>query len=148
MIVHWLSAHSQHFFWVVYVAGGGLLTWKYAPLTLVRLVGAFTTDPQRHRQCAEILRLARKDAADIPSYVGELPTRSDLAMRRPTDRERPRHRSSAQSESTNQAPPLETLPQQSQRSVGKGRNPSAGAIRNGSAPHRRDPNKHATPQAN
>ena len=68
MVGHWFTAHSQYFFWVADVIGGGLVTWKYMPLTFIRLVGALTKNPQRHRQCAEILRLARKDAASIPSY--------------------------------------------------------------------------------
>ena len=43
--------------------------WRYLPLGVVRLVGAFTNDEVRHRRCMEVLRLARRDAAKIPSYV-------------------------------------------------------------------------------
>lgn len=33
------------------------------------LMGGLTTNPQRSRQCAEMLRLCRKDAKDLPSYL-------------------------------------------------------------------------------
>ncbi len=103
MTAHWLTAHSQYFFWVAYLVAGGLLTWKHVPLTLVRLVGAFTKDAQRHRQCAEILRLARKDAASIPSYVSELPPPSDSAAKPPTDGTRAHHRRQARGKYSNDA---------------------------------------------
>jgi hypothetical protein len=43
------------------------------PLAIVRLVAAFTSNETRHKQCMEVLRLARRDAAHIPSYVSDLP---------------------------------------------------------------------------
>jgi hypothetical protein len=46
-----------------------LATWRNLPLTVVRLVGALTRDPERSKRCAEVLRLARKDAKDLPSYL-------------------------------------------------------------------------------
>jgi hypothetical protein len=136
VIASWLTAHSQYFFWVVYVAGGGLITWRYAPLTLVRLVGAFTTNPQRHRQCAEILRLARKDAASIPSYVSELPPPSDSAKSPTTGKARSRHRSRVRSKHINDAAKPETSPRQSRPSE-TGRRPIATAGGNaGTTRHR------------
>jgi hypothetical protein len=51
--------------YVVAVIGG----WRYLPLGVIRLVAAFTHDEQRHRRCMEVLRLARRDASSIPSYV-------------------------------------------------------------------------------
>ena len=38
------------------------------PLSVVRLVAAFTHDENRHKRCMEVLRLARHDATSIPSY--------------------------------------------------------------------------------
>jgi hypothetical protein len=70
VIAHWSTAHTQYFCWVVYVVTG-LSTWKYVPLTVIRLIGALTRNQQRARQCAEILRLARRDAASIPSYLAD-----------------------------------------------------------------------------
>jgi hypothetical protein len=37
----------------------------------VYLTAAFTRDERRQRQCLEVLRLSRKDAAMIPSYLKE-----------------------------------------------------------------------------
>jgi hypothetical protein len=51
----------------------GLAAWRYAPRAFLMLVGGLTTDRQRSRQCAEMLRLAHKDAKDIPSYLTDLP---------------------------------------------------------------------------
>jgi len=42
--------------------------WRLLPLAIVRLVAAFTRDEKRHKQCMEVLRLARRDAKDIPPY--------------------------------------------------------------------------------
>ena len=63
MVPYW-----QYLHWVVYVSAA-IGTWRYLPLTLVRLVAAFTHDDQRRRQCLEVIRLSRKDAANIPSYL-------------------------------------------------------------------------------
>jgi hypothetical protein len=60
-----------HWVYLLSAANGlvGLATWRNLPLTVVRLVGALTRDPERSKRCAEILRLARKDAKDLPSYL-------------------------------------------------------------------------------
>jgi hypothetical protein len=60
-----------HWVYLFSAANGlvGLVTWRNLPLTIVRLVGALTRDPERSKRCAEILRLARKDAKDLPSYL-------------------------------------------------------------------------------
>jgi hypothetical protein len=57
--------------WVMYV-GVVVGTWRYLPLTVVRLVAAFTHDEQRHKQCMEVLRLARPDASRIPTYLSDI----------------------------------------------------------------------------
>jgi hypothetical protein len=46
--------------------------WRFLPLAAVRLMAAFTRDEARHRRCMEVLRLARRDAAQIPSYTSPL----------------------------------------------------------------------------
>lgn len=63
--------------WVYFLSAANavvsLAAWRNLPLTVVRLVGALTKDPERSKRCAEILRLARKDAKDLPSYLIEVP---------------------------------------------------------------------------
>ncbi len=63
-----MPPHYGYLWWVVYVADcvGG---WKYLPLLVVRLVAAFTRDETRARQCLEVIRLSRRDASDIPTYL-------------------------------------------------------------------------------
>jgi hypothetical protein len=59
--------YFEYFQWVGYaVAGVG--AWRFFPLTIIRLVAAFTNDEKRHRQCMEVLRLARRDVSGIPPY--------------------------------------------------------------------------------
>jgi len=63
-----MAGYWQHLWWMAYVAAG-VGIWRYLPLTVVRLVAAFTQDEQRHRRCMEVLRLARRDASTIPTYL-------------------------------------------------------------------------------
>jgi hypothetical protein len=63
-----MAPHWQYLHWVVYVSAV-VGAWRYVPLAIVRSVAAFTRDDQRHRQCMEVLRLARKDASSIPTYL-------------------------------------------------------------------------------
>lgn len=67
--------------WGAYVAAA-LGAWRFMPLTVVRLVAAFTRDEARHRRCMEVLRLARRDAASIPSYVSTTPADTQPRPRR------------------------------------------------------------------
>jgi hypothetical protein len=53
---HWASLQ-----WVAYMAAG-IVTWRYLPLTVVRLVAAFTRDEQCHRQCMEVLWISGRKA--------------------------------------------------------------------------------------
>lgn len=63
-----MAPHWEYFRWLVYLcAAAG--TWRYLPLTIVRLIAAFTRSERRNKQCMEVLRLARRDAARIPSYL-------------------------------------------------------------------------------
>jgi len=60
-----------HWVYLLSAANGlvGLASWRYLSLTVIRLVGALTKDPERSKRCAEILRLSRKDAKELPSYL-------------------------------------------------------------------------------
>ncbi len=69
--------------WGIYVASV-LGMWRLLPLTVVRLVAALTRNEKRHKQCMEVLRLARRDAALIPSYVTESPPRRTKRVTAPT----------------------------------------------------------------
>lgn len=60
------AAYLEYLKWGAYMAAA-LGAWRFVPLTIVRLVAAFTRDEQRHRRCMEVLRLARRDAASISS---------------------------------------------------------------------------------
>ena len=68
-----MAAYLEYLRWGAYVAAA-LGAWRFMPLVIVRLVAAFTKSDTRHRQCMEVLRLARRDAADIPPYISPLPT--------------------------------------------------------------------------
>jgi hypothetical protein len=63
-----MALYWEYLRWSAYVAAA-IGAWRYVPLTIVRFVAAFTRNETRHRQCMEVLRLARRDAASIPSYV-------------------------------------------------------------------------------
>jgi hypothetical protein len=65
-------AHWIYVLWAVN-ALIGVATRRNATLAIVRLVCALTKYPDRAARCAEILRLARKDAKDLPSYHAPLP---------------------------------------------------------------------------
>jgi hypothetical protein len=43
--------------------------WRFMPLPVVQVVGGLTRDQARYRKCMEVARLARRDAALIPSYT-------------------------------------------------------------------------------
>jgi hypothetical protein len=60
-----------HWLYFLYAANAlvGAFSWKHLPLTVIRLVGALTKDPERSKRCAEMLRLSRKDAKNLPSYL-------------------------------------------------------------------------------
>jgi hypothetical protein len=64
-----------HWMYVFSAVGGpvGFAAWRYAPRAFLMLVGGLTRDPQRSRQCAEMLRLQRKDAKELPSYLVDSP---------------------------------------------------------------------------
>lgn len=63
-----MAPYWEYLRWGVYVASA-LSAWRFVPLAFVRLVAALTQDEARHRHCMEVLRLARRDAARIPSYM-------------------------------------------------------------------------------
>lgn len=61
-----------HLVYIFSAAGGalGFFIWT-AVRAVVMIKGAFTKDPQLSRQSAEMLRLTRKDAKELPSYLPE-----------------------------------------------------------------------------
>ena len=63
-----MAAYWEYLRWGMFVAGA-LGAWRYLPLTIVRLVAAFTRSETRPKQCMEVLRLARRDAAEIPPFT-------------------------------------------------------------------------------
>ena|ERR1700722_6001725 len=70
-----------HWELIIWAVNGlvGLGTWPKVSLAIVRLVGALTKDPQRSKQCAEFIKLSRKDAKDLPDYLVETPARQEPA---------------------------------------------------------------------
>jgi hypothetical protein len=67
-----MAAYWEYLRWGLYVSAA-LGTWRVMPLAVVRLVAAFTRDEKRHKQCMEVLRLSRRDAATIPPYTAPSP---------------------------------------------------------------------------
>jgi hypothetical protein len=65
-----MAAYAEYLRWGAYLVTA-LSAWRLMPLAIVRLVAAFTRNETRHKQCMEVLRLARRDAAQIPSYISE-----------------------------------------------------------------------------
>jgi hypothetical protein len=61
-----------HWVYIFSAASGpiGFAVWRCAPRALLMLIGGLTKDPQRSKQCAEMLRLQRRDAKELPSYFG------------------------------------------------------------------------------
>lgn len=84
-------AHWEYIVWAV-IGVVNLVTGRNLPLAVVRLVGALTKDPERSLRCAEILRLARKDAKDLPSYFVDDSEKESSAVREPPNRQRARLR--------------------------------------------------------
>ena len=60
-----------HWIYILWAAGGSvsLAAWRYAPRAFLMVVGGLTKNPQRSKQCAEMLRLQHKDAKDISGYL-------------------------------------------------------------------------------
>ena len=75
-----MAPYWEYLRWAAYVATA-VSVWRILPLALVRLVAAFTRNEKRHRQCMEVLRLSRRDAAHIPSYLSESPPSKKKPMR-------------------------------------------------------------------
>jgi hypothetical protein len=62
-----MAAYWTHLHWAVYVLAV-LGAWRYVPLTVIRLVAAFTHNEQRHRQCMEVLYASRLGSSSIRVY--------------------------------------------------------------------------------
>ena len=76
-----MAAYSEYLRWGAYMVAA-LGAWRFMPLAIVRLVAAFTRSETRHKQCLEVLRLARRDAERIPSYVSTSSTTNKPLRRR------------------------------------------------------------------
>jgi hypothetical protein len=76
-----MAAYVEYLRWGAYVAAA-LGAWRFLPLAIVRLVAAFTRNETRAKQCMEVLRLARRDAERLPSYIAAVPTDSKSPRRR------------------------------------------------------------------
>jgi hypothetical protein len=60
-----------HWEYILSAASGplGFAAWRYAPRAFLMMVGGLTKDPQRSKQCAEMVRLSRKDAKELQGYL-------------------------------------------------------------------------------
>ena len=65
-------AHWQYILWGLGGPAGFAAACRYIPRAFLVLMGGLTTSTQRFKQCAEMVRLLRKDAKEIPSYFAEL----------------------------------------------------------------------------
>jgi hypothetical protein len=70
-----MASYWEYLRWVAYIMAAGVTAWKYLPLAVVRLVAICSHDEEpRARRALEVLRLARRDAASIPSYLNNTTT--------------------------------------------------------------------------
>ena len=65
-------AHWQYILWGLGGPAGFAAACRYIPRAFLVLMGGLTTSTQRFKQCAEMVRLLRKDAKEIPSYFAGL----------------------------------------------------------------------------
>jgi hypothetical protein len=63
-----MAHYGEYLPWGIYLMSA-VGAWRFLPLAIVRLVAALTSDEIRHRQCMEVLRLARRDAARMSAYT-------------------------------------------------------------------------------
>lgn len=63
-MAHW----STYFHVAVYVVLGGAAV-RHLSVAVVRVFGAMTKDRKRSRQSLEMVRLSRRDAKGIPTYL-------------------------------------------------------------------------------
>jgi hypothetical protein len=71
-------AHWEYILWGLGGPAGIAAAWRYVPRALLMLVGGLTAKPQRSKQCAEMIRLSRKDAKDLPSYLVDSTEHTEL----------------------------------------------------------------------
>jgi hypothetical protein len=71
-------AHWQYLLWGLGGPTGFAAACRYIPRAFLMLVGALTGNPQRSKQCAEMVRLSRKDAKELPNYLMEAPESAEL----------------------------------------------------------------------
>lgn len=74
-------AHWQYILWGLGGPAGFAAACRYIPRAFLMLVGGLTKNPQRSKQCAEMVRLSRKDAKELPSYLVESSKSAELPPR-------------------------------------------------------------------
>lgn len=69
----WIQAHAAVVGWLM--VGGSVLAalGRYLPRVVLELLAAWSKDERRQRLCLEMLRLRRKDAATLASYLDPPP---------------------------------------------------------------------------
>jgi hypothetical protein len=65
-----MAPYWSYLHWVAFGAGG-MVAWRYLPLAAARIVAICTHSDQRARRSLEIIRLTRRDAPRIRSYLPE-----------------------------------------------------------------------------
>ena len=65
-----MASHVQYLQWAGYV-GLGLAALRQLVLIIIRLIAVFSGTEQVSLRCFEVIRLCRRDAARIPSYLSE-----------------------------------------------------------------------------
>jgi hypothetical protein len=58
-----------HWLYIPLAASGpiGIAVWRYAPRAFLQVVGGWTKNPHRSKQCERMLALQRKNAAELLS---------------------------------------------------------------------------------
>jgi hypothetical protein len=77
-------AHWQYMLWGLGGPAGLAAACRYVPRALLLLVGGLTKNPQRSKQCAEMVRLSHKDAKELPSYLVDSIELAEIPAQAPT----------------------------------------------------------------
>jgi hypothetical protein len=72
-VEHWLLAHTSIGMLVVIGVAVIAAAFRYLPRPLLELAAVLTRDPQRRLLYLELIRLRRRDAASLKSYLPEPP---------------------------------------------------------------------------
>lgn len=87
-----------HWIYLLAAAGPtGLAVWRYGPRAFLMVIAGLAKDPQRSKQCLEVIRLLRKDAKELPSYLIDPPVVNKPVVSVPSSVRKRRRSSSDQS---------------------------------------------------